>query len=379
MADPQLTPELAQEIAGETSAVIGLNVLITDVAGVVIGSGDVTRVGSVHEASLEVLRTLEPAEHSAERARALRGVRPGITLPIVIDGTAFGTVGLTGAPRHVRRFGLVVRRQTEILLREAIGVESRLLGERARHDLVRDLAFFDADVVEPAAIAARAADLGLDLRLPRVAILVEVRGTPAGSPLRTLREVFPDVRDLTAEMTASRFAVLHHPRHPGEPARRCARLTAVFRERYGLAAHAGFGAPAAGVPGLHESTVDAAAAVRLGPRRRPGETVFDIETLRTEQLLETTAHQARDRFAAGRLGALRDDPAWDALSGTVLAWVEHGMNLVHTAAALHIHRNTLLHRLAKITELTGQPVREATAAVPVYLACLAARLAEEVP
>jgi carbohydrate diacid regulator len=55
------------------------------------------------------------------------------------------------------------------------------------------------------------------------------------------------------------------------------------------------------------------------------------------------------------------------------------MNLVHTAAALHIHRNTLLHRLAKITELSGQPVREATAAVPVYPACLAARLAEEVP
>ena len=371
MADPQLTPALAQEIAGETSAVIGLNVLITDVEGVVIGSGDVSRVGSVHEASLEVLRTLEAAEHSAERARALQGVRPGITLPIVIDGTAVGTVGLTGAPRHVRRFGLVVRRQTEILLREAIGLESRLLGERARHDLVRDLAFFDADVVEPAAIAARAGELGLDLRLPRVAVLVEVRGTPAASPLRAIRDAFP--QDLVAEMTASRFAVLHHPRHPGETARRCARLVAELRDRYGLAAHAGSGTPATDVPGLHASYVDAAAAVRLGPLRHPGETVFAVETLRTEQLLETTAHQARDRFAAGQLGALRDDPAWDALSETVLAWVENGLNLVHTAAALHIHRNTLLHRLAKIAGLTGRPVRDATAAIPLYLACLAAR------
>jgi carbohydrate diacid regulator len=377
MADPQLTPALAQEIAGETSAVIGLNVLITDVEGVVIGSGDVSRVGNVHEASLEVLRTLEPAAHSAEQARALRGVRPGITLPIVIDGTAFGTVGLTGAPRRVRQFGLVVRRQTEILLREAIGLESRLLGERARHDLVRDLAFFDADVVEPAAIAARAGELGLDLSLSRVAVIVEVRGTPAASPLRAIREVFP--QDLAAEMTASRFAVLHHPRRANEPARRCARLVAVLHERYGLAAHAGFGTPATDVPGLHASCVDAAAAVRLGPRRRPGESVFAIESLRTEQLLEATAHQARDRFAAGQLGALRGDPAWEALSETLLAWVEHGLNLVHTAAALHIHRNTLLHRLAKIGDLTGRPVRDATAAVPLYLACLAARLDSEVP
>jgi len=125
-----LSPSLAQEIAGDTSAVIGLNVLITDGEGIVIGSGDSSRIGSFHEASVEVMHTKEPAEHNASQAQELRGVRPGVTLPLVMDGRAVGTVGITGTPAQVRRFGLVVKRQTEILLRESVLMRSRVLRER---------------------------------------------------------------------------------------------------------------------------------------------------------------------------------------------------------------------------------------------------------
>src|SRR5438045_3230620 len=82
------------------------------------GGGSRSRVGTFHEASVEVVRTLRPATHSAAQARSLRGVRPGITLPIVLGETAMGTVGITGSPGQVHRFGLVVKRQTEILLQE---------------------------------------------------------------------------------------------------------------------------------------------------------------------------------------------------------------------------------------------------------------------
>src|SRR5436190_19556004 len=115
-----LSPALAQRIAGETSAIIDFNVLITDPEGVVIGSGDTSRLGSFHEASVEVMRTLQPRAHSAKEAHDLHGVRPGITLPLVLDDVPVGTVGITGSPSRVRRFGLVVKRQTEILLAESL-------------------------------------------------------------------------------------------------------------------------------------------------------------------------------------------------------------------------------------------------------------------
>ncbi|WP_226966649.1 sugar diacid recognition domain-containing protein [Streptomyces phaeolivaceus] len=165
-----LSPSLAQEIAGDTSAVIGFNVLITDAEGMVIGSGDGSRVGTFHEASVEVIRTQEPAAHSAPEALRLRGVRPGVTLPLVTDGQAVGTVGITGTPAQVRRFGLLVKRQTEILLRESVMLRSRLLAERAAEKLFADLSSYDPQVVEGDFLHFRAAELGFDLRLPRVAV-----------------------------------------------------------------------------------------------------------------------------------------------------------------------------------------------------------------
>lgn len=85
-----LSPSLAQEIAGDTSAVIGFNVLITDADGTVIGSGDSSRVGTFHEASVEVIRTKEPATHNASQAQSLRGYGQGSRCPWSRTGRRWG-------------------------------------------------------------------------------------------------------------------------------------------------------------------------------------------------------------------------------------------------------------------------------------------------
>jgi carbohydrate diacid regulator len=389
---PTLTAELAQAIAGETSTIIGFNVLITDREATVIGSGDVSRVGTVHEASIEVLETLRPATHSAEQAKRMRGVRPGITLPIVLDGTAVGTVGLTGSPQRVRQFGLVVQRQTEILLQESVVLRSRLLREQAREDLLRDVSVFDPDVMKPAAMIARGGELGLDLRLPRVAVLIAVgvlvqtdRGLSPStvlpstvSPLRAVRGAFHDPQDIVAEMTAGRFAVLHRVAGTGgweaSLESRCRDLVAHLAERHGVAAHVGFGGVATDLPGLHDSYVDASAAARIGPEVVAGAGVYPIETLRVHQLLDSTGHNAGTRFIESQLGDAPAGQAWPDLRATVLAWSEAGFNLVRAAQRLHIHRNTLLYRLDKISKRTGKDMRDPVEATGVYLACVIEQL-----
>ncbi|SCK57516.1 sugar diacid recognition domain-containing protein [Streptomyces sp. WMMB 322] len=389
---PVLTPELAQEIAGETSAIIGLNVLITDREGTVIGSGDTLRVGTVHEASRSVLETLSPRTHTAEEVRKLHGVRPGITLPIVLDGVPVGTVGLTGAPRRVRQFGRVVQRQTEILLQESVLQRYRMVRERAREDLLRDVAFFDPDSADPAVIVARAAELGVDLLVRRAAVLVvtshqdaaDARPGPSGrlpstaSPLRTVRGVFNASHDVVAEMRAGRIAVLCHVSTGADWAYgledRCHSLVDELQRRHGIAAHVGFGEAGADVAALHASYTDADDAVRIGPKVISGEAVFPVRALRIEQLLTSAGHRARARFSRDQLAGMADQPAGSPLRSTLVAWHESGFNLVHAARRLHIHRNTLLYRLDKISTLTGRNVRDPAEATPLYLACLVERL-----
>ncbi|MFI6931730.1 CdaR family transcriptional regulator [Streptomyces sp. NPDC050287] len=391
-----LSPSLAQEIAGDTSAVIGFNVLITDAEGMVIGSGDSSRVGTFHEASVEVIRTKEPATHSASQAHRLQGVRPGVTLPLVTDGQAVGTVGITGTPAQVRRFGLLVKRQTEILLRESVMLRSRLLGERAAEKLLTDIASYDPHVVEGDVLMFRAAELGFDLRLPRVAVAFEVTVPPgtgtrrqAAGPaprdmalarselLRTIRDVFADPQDIVAGTAPGFIGVLHRlpARGPAaSPAESCRRLIDVIAVQDGLYARAGIGEPAVSVAGLHASYQDACDALRLGVRLTSGTPVHLITDLRVPQVLAALGQPARTRLLAGCAADLRTQPDWPVLRDTITAWCESGFNLVRASAALHIHRNTVVYRMGKIEQVTRRPLRDHRFAMALYLACLADQL-----
>lgn len=385
---PILTPALAQGIAGDTSAIIGFNVLITGRDAKVIGSGDTSRIGSFHEASVQVMRTLQPAAHSAAQARRLCGVRPGVTLPIIIEGSALGTVGITGSPTQVQRFGLVVKRQTEILLQESILLRTRMLRERTVEDLIRDIAHFAADRTEPEDVIFRARELGYDLRAPRVVVLIEV-GSPTGRPvriddpplrstlLRVIRETFTDSHDIVAAMASTRFAVLHRvsTRDTATALRDLNRsLVGAIEQRLALPARIGVGGVAASVPQLRDSYEDAEAALRLGPCSDAESSVHSIDELRVRQLLADAPDRARSRFVGVFVAELRLRPDWPLLRQTIITWSESGFNLVRAAAALNIHRNTLVYRLDKIAQISGRPTSQHAAWLALYLACVADQL-----
>lgn len=355
-----LTPSLAQEIARETSEVSGFNVVITGRDGIIIGSGDPRRIGTFHEASVEVARTREPAAHDAAAARLLSGVRPGITLPIMLDDEAIGTVGITGSPAVVRRFGMLVKNQTEILLRESRTLQSRIIRENAVADLLRDIAHYDPDVLEPEVLAAAATDLGFDLTVPRAAAVVET-GDPAPA-LRVLRGVFREPQDIIGAIGPSRLVVLHRA---AETLDLCRAAAAQLPD-----ARLGIGTRATTVPQLCASYSDAVTAVRLGTRLGGRDRVHHIADFRLHELLAAAGHRTRARYRAEILGGLRDQPDWPALRATVLAWCDSGFHLVNSAKALHIHRNTLIYRLGKIERVTGRDPRESRFAVALYVAAL---------
>ncbi len=136
-----------------------------------------------------------------------------MTLPIVHRGVGVGTVGITGSPDRIRRFGQVVKRQTEILLDEAVLLRSRMTRERVLETLLRDLLTYDADHL--ADLTVRAHDFGFDLALPRRVVLVEVadaaepaRRPVSSSPLRLIRELFHNGQDISASLSSVSYIVL---------------------------------------------------------------------------------------------------------------------------------------------------------------------------
>ncbi|WP_131762683.1 helix-turn-helix domain-containing protein, partial [Actinomadura fibrosa] len=62
-------------------------------------------------------------------------------------------------------------------------------------------------------------------------------------------------------------------------------------------------------------------------------------------------------LADGLLGGLDPaDPFHRELAGTALAHLDHGGRVAATAAALHVHANTVKYRARRFQELTGRPL-----------------------
>jgi carbohydrate diacid regulator len=137
------------------------------------------------------------------------------------------------------------------------------------------------------------------------------------------------------------------------------------------AAFGGVGDPIAGLrPSLH----DALDALALGTRVDPTGVVHRIDRLRMHQVLTAAGRDARSRLAGAYLADLRALPDWHELRHTIIAWCESGFRLVDTARALHVHRNTVVYRVAKIERILGMDLRRYADHLTIYVACLADQL-----
>ena len=81
-------------------------------------------------------------------------------MPVVLENSTVGTVGITGDADEVGRFGMVVKSQTEIMLRESLHLKIALLHERALESLLQDIANHDPAIVDPAVLVAWEEELG---------------------------------------------------------------------------------------------------------------------------------------------------------------------------------------------------------------------------
>jgi carbohydrate diacid regulator len=361
---------LAQQIANE---IIGHNVLITDESGIVMGSGDESRVGQFHEASVEVVRSRRTTAHSSEDVRDLVGTLPGVTIPLVIDDTVVGTIGLSGSPEEVVQFGLVVKRQTEILMQEAARIGTRMTHERATAELLREICEWHHSGVAKSQLLRRGRTLGRDLTLPRRLVLIQCetedsRPEPdAEHVVGQVAEVFNSADALIAPL--ARMVVAVATPDTGSITDRCGELVAATQAR-GWSARVAIGSTGSGVAELNIASRDAFDALQLGPIVLPDEKVHHIEQVRLHQALSVVPIDSRARLVEGLLAPLLADREWTTLRATLIAWGEAAFNTTRAAENLHVHRNTLIYRLDKIARLLARSLDEPGLAIALYITCV---------
>ncbi|HHQ6603654.1 TPA: CdaR family transcriptional regulator [Serratia fonticola] len=377
MAEYHLDAKLAREIVARTMKIIDSNINVMDNRGRIIGSGDPERLGELHEGALLVLSQARVVAIDDAVARHLHGVRPGINLPLHVDGNIVGVIGLTGDPVQLRQYGELVCMTAEMMLEQARLLSLLAQDSRFREEFVLNL--IRTEELSPA-LMEWAHRLGIDPNQPRVAAVVEVDSGQLGvdsamAELQQLQELLtlPERDNLIAIVSLSEMVVLkpalnHHGRWDAEAhRRRVENLLVRINESSRLRVRIALGNYFIGPGSLVRSYRTARTTMAVGKQRMPGSWAYYYQDLMLPVLLGSLRSGWQADELTRPLERLKAMDGNGLLLRTLNAWFLNNVQPTATAKALYIHRNTLEYRLNRISELTGLNLANFDARLLLYV------------
>lgn len=339
----ELDHELAQDIVDRAMAILPCNVNVMDSQGLILGSGEPQRVDARHEGAQLVLANGREVEIDAQTAQTLRGVQPGINLPLMLDGRLIGVLGLTGEPSHLRIYAQLVRMTAEMLVNQRnMQVEQQWRRDRGEHVL--------ALLVNDAPLSARlldeARELGLKPQLPRVPCLFELSPALSAEDLAVwLRARYPDSWCISLGSGALLWC------------RPCAQTLdnshLLARLTPGGVLRMGVGDSAQTLEDLRRSCHQVRDLLAYGRDLQPGVMVLELHRFRLPSLLwRQRGEGVLDPWLIPLQRVLAKDGNGQLLA-TLRAWCEHDGQSQPCADALGIHRNSLRYRMERVAQLSG--------------------------
>ena len=136
----KLNKSIAQLIVRRTMQIIPNSVNVMDENGVIIASGDATRLNQRHTGAILVLRNNRSIEIDDALAKKWNyEAKAGINLPITYLGAGIGVVGISGDPNNVRPYAELVKMAAELIVEQSALLEKERWDRRYKEEFVLQL------------------------------------------------------------------------------------------------------------------------------------------------------------------------------------------------------------------------------------------------
>ncbi|WP_144340840.1 CdaR family transcriptional regulator [Paenibacillus darwinianus] len=353
----RLSPELAKKIIREVESALNERLIVVDDQGIIIASTEQERIGTFHEGATIVMSTRRKLHITEEDVRTLRGVKPGINLPIFFNKQVIGVIGISGTPSVVEPYAELLRRMTEFIIREATRKEKEEWEKRGLEAYFYE--WVHANDVDQE-LADRGHILGISTELPHLCVLFQTELSPKDDLLREAQSLMTDYFQRLYERDAADYflrwgngqflLIKHMPEAGTTQFRKLGKDFTKWQHYFARnhRVHLSIGVGKTVEPfRLHHSYGEARKALKISQvRRRPmlyGDLLLDM-------VLEEISAQTKEEFIRRILRTVDTD---QELLETMLVYYQKQLSIKDSADALHIHINTLHYRLNQIRELTG--------------------------
>ncbi|MCH4888021.1 hypothetical protein EZV73_10575 [Acidaminobacter sp. JC074] len=119
----ELNRVIAQDIVDNISKIIEEDINLMNDQGIIIASTDDKRIGDFHGGAKKVLESRN--ELIIYFDNEYQGAVAGINLPIFLEDNIVGVIGITGKGKEVLKYGEIIKKMTEILIKEHLYNQSK--------------------------------------------------------------------------------------------------------------------------------------------------------------------------------------------------------------------------------------------------------------
>lgn len=350
-----LAESTARPIVQRAMGIINHSVNVMDSNGVIIASGNPSRLFQRHEGAVLALTENHVVEIDAVTATHLKGVRPGINLPFSFRSQQVGVIGISGEPAQVRAYAELVKMAAELMVEQAALLDQNQWEKRYREELANQL-------LQPqpasASLEAMAAYLGLDLQQPRIVWVVELQDPQPHLLRELLTELEHTQREALIAITGFNEMILLRPAClvQGEwslkqERKQAQQLQTQLQSRFNLRLI--IGGFFNGESGLHRSNLTARATQAMAQRLKLRHKTLFYQDFPLPSLLCDLGEDWRAQELSRPWQVLGASDEKGVLRSTLRHYFSRNCDQTQTAAEHHIHVNTLRYRLQSIEAITG--------------------------
>ncbi|WP_299686873.1 sugar diacid recognition domain-containing protein [uncultured Vibrio sp.] len=374
----QLNENIARQIVERTMKIISYSINVMDEKGCIISSGDLSRLQQKHEGAILAINEKRTVEIDLATADMLKGVKPGINLPIVHCSQVIGVIGISGTPYEVRHYGELVKMTAELIIEQSALMSQVEWNKRHREELVLQL--IQGSTLNDNQLIAIAERLDLDLSQPRIAAVVKVE-PKKNQPLQLehLQQLvhlleYPERDNLVGIISVSQHeVVVLKPITLTEDGwskeieiKRVNKLLNRIKKQGQFTIRIALGDYFPSLVGLAQSYKTAKRTMDL-VKQHSGQ-VFFYQDHRVPVLLSAVKNEPWQlEQLCHPYQLLLSHDSRGTLTKTLKTYFDQNCDMHQTCESLHIHRNTLRYRLDKISHITSLNINNLDSIIQLYL------------
>lgn len=346
-----LNTENAQKIADGIMKIIPYDIYIMDTEGVILASGDKEKLGSIHREALTALSRKE----AYIVQRNTENEHQGINLPIFYNNQIVGVIGIYGKIEDIMPIGQICMAIALLMIENQVLNEMTAIKESRLKDFLYDWISLPREQYS-SSFYDQANFLGIDLNIPRTAVVI-----------KSSRIRFSVMENIRHRLLVGEFIVRQGIEEMLILLKTDARLESRMEKIMELSKDLEYCYVGESYTDASKSVKSVVQTARIAENLGIRNKILKYSQVFLECLLD---HVEVAKELEDIISLFGEKDSDGVLKETLYAYVEDNDNYTEICEKLHIHRNTLNYRLAKIEEVFGKNPRKAKDLMLLYISVI---------